>query len=172
MPRSLLAALAAILAAPATALAGPGDFGPGPVIPEFGQIAAVDNEMPIPAGRAFRIAFDTSTPAEDDGLNPTLTSAARFINMHAAAGVPVENIHLAIVIHGRALHDVATETAGPNADLVGALVEQGVEIIVCGQSAVWYDVGNDALLPGVTMALSAMTAHAMLQQDDYTLNPF
>jgi len=27
-------------------------------------------------------------------------------------------------------------------------------------------------LPGVTMALSAMTAHALLQQDGYTLNPF
>jgi len=28
------------------------------------------------------------------------------------------------------------------------------------------------LLPGVEMALSAMTAHAILQQEGYTLNPF
>jgi len=28
------------------------------------------------------------------------------------------------------------------------------------------------LLPNVEMALSAMTAHALLQQDGYTLNPF
>jgi len=28
------------------------------------------------------------------------------------------------------------------------------------------------LAPGVEMTLSAMTAHALLQQDGYTMNPF
>jgi len=172
MSRFSLSALAAMLLLPAAAWAGPDDFGPGPAIPDFGPIAAIDNEMPIPEGTEFRISYDTNTRAEDGELNSTLTGAARFINMHAAAGVPVEDIHLAVVIHGQALHDVTTATAGPNADLVAALVEHGVDIYVCGQSAVWYDVDNDELLPGVTMALSAMTAHALLQQRGYTLNPF
>jgi intracellular sulfur oxidation DsrE/DsrF family protein len=43
---------------------------------------------------------------------------------------------------------------------------------VCGQSAAFNDVTNEDLLPGVHMALSAMTAHAQLQQEGYTLNPF
>lgn len=49
---------------------------------------------------------------------------------------------------------------------------RGVRIIVCGQSAAHYEVATGELLPGVEMALSAMTAHALLQQEGYTLNPF
>ena len=65
--------------------------------------------------------------------------------------------------------------AGENsagAGLIAALTDHGVRIIVCGQSAAYYDVATDDLLPGVEMALSAMTAHALLQQQGYTLNPF
>jgi intracellular sulfur oxidation DsrE/DsrF family protein len=47
-----------------------------------------------------------------------------------------------------------------------------VQLLVCGQSAAYCDVKSDDLLPGVEMALSAMTAHALLQQQGYTLNPF
>ena len=47
-----------------------------------------------------------------------------------------------------------------------------VSTIVCGQSAACYGVKTDDLLPGVEMAVSAMTAHALLQQQGYTLNPF
>jgi intracellular sulfur oxidation DsrE/DsrF family protein len=47
-----------------------------------------------------------------------------------------------------------------------------VRIIVCGQKAAYYNVTSDDLLPGVKMALPAMTAHALLQQQGYTLNPF
>jgi len=59
-----------------------------------------------------------------------------------------------------------------NADLIKTLIAYGVEIYVCGQSAAYYSVDNEDLLPDVKMALSAMTAHALLQQKGYTLNPF
>lgn len=156
----------------ATAWAGPGDFAPGPVIEEFGPVAPVEGALPIPEGTEFRVSFDTKDQTAEGELNSKLTAAARFLNMQAAAGVPVENIHLAIVVHGTAVHDVTRDSAGANADLVAALVENGVEIFVCGQSAVWYDVAAGDLLPGVSMSLSAMTAHALLQSDGYTLNPF
>ena len=93
-------------------------------------------------------------------------------NALAVTPMYFENIHLAIVVHGTAVHDVTRDSAGANADLVAALVEHGVEIFVCGQSAVWYDIAAGDLLPGVSMSLSAMTAHARLQSDGYTLNPF
>ena len=60
----------------------------------------------------------------------------------------------------------------PNAALVDALIKAGVRIIVCGQSAAGQGVKKTDLLPGVELALSAMTAHALLQQQGYTLNPF
>ena len=59
-----------------------------------------------------------------------------------------------------------------SAALIAALVDSGVEIFLCGQSAAAHGVDRDDLLPGVRMALSAMTQHALLQQRGYTLNPF
>jgi len=169
---SLFAFASASLIFAAPVFAGPDDFHPGPVIPEFGDIADVDIEMEIPDGVVLRHAFDASSGAADGELNRTLSSAARFINMHAANGVPVENIHLAVVVHGQAVSDVTTVRAEANAALVEALTAHGVRIYVCGQSAAWYDVGAEDLLPGVDMALSAMTAHALLHAEGYSVNPF
>jgi intracellular sulfur oxidation DsrE/DsrF family protein len=160
------------LALPGAVAAGPEDFSTGPLIQGYGPAAGVDVTMPLPKDTVFHIAFDAERGAEDGALNQTLNSAARFMNMQAAHGVPAENLHLAVVIHGSAVTDVSTASAGPNAGLVTALQTHGVRLIVCGQSAAYRGVTNEDLLPGVEMALSAMTAHAVLQQDGYTLNPF
>jgi len=166
--------------ASAPVLAGEAAFTMGPVFEEFGPSAEVDANYAIPADATFKVSLDTSTQADAGALNRTLVSAARFINMHARAGVPVENISMAIVVHGGAAKDVtnaayysqAVGGENVNAALIEALTGKGVQIIVCGQSAAFNDVENDDLLPGVQMALSAMTAHALLQQQGYTLNPF
>jgi intracellular sulfur oxidation DsrE/DsrF family protein len=150
-------------------------FSTGPVIEEFGPVADVPGAEALPPESEFRVAFDTASAAEEGGLNRTLVSAARFINMHARAGVDPENLHVAVVIHGRAVFDVARAGNGnahPNASLIAALLDENVEIHVCGQSAAYYGVSHEDLLPGVAMSLSAMTAHAQLQQRGYTLNPF
>lgn len=153
------------------ALADQTEFSTGPVVVDYGPVAAIDVTMPIPPGTAFRHSFDVSAPAPDGVPNRTLVSAARFINMHARAGVPEKNIQLAVVVHGPAVKEMADELSA-GAELVAALTERGVRIILCGQSAAYYDVAVDDLLPNVEMALSAMTAHALLQQQGYTLNPF
>ena len=180
--RPLLSALAimSVMSAP-LAYADMSAFHAGPVLPEFGGVATVENEMPIPDGTEFKIRFDVSKPGDAGALNRNLVTAARFLNMHVEVGVPLENIDLAIVIHGGATNDVtvAEHYAGghegaenANAALVEALTETGVRIYVCGQSAAFHDVTNDELLPGVSMALSALTAHAILDDEGYTLNPF
>ena len=51
-------------------------------------------------------------------------------------------------------------------------MSNNVRVILCGQSAAAYDVKNDELVNGVEVELSAMTAHALLQQKGYTMNPF
>jgi intracellular sulfur oxidation DsrE/DsrF family protein len=163
--------LSVLLILPGIALAGPGLFTTGPVIEDYGPVADVQSALPVPADAVLRHTFDVAKRAEDGALNRTLVSAARFINMHARAGVHADRIKVAVVVHGTAVHDVAGE-APASAGLVAALVDQGVQILVCGQSAAYYDVTTDDLLPGVEMALSAMTAHALLQQQGYTLNPF
>jgi intracellular sulfur oxidation DsrE/DsrF family protein len=148
-----------------------GTFSTGPAITDYGPVADVDVTYTVPKNTILRHSFDVATQAKDGELNRTLESAARFINMHARAGIDAETIKLAVVVHGKAVHDVATGSSG-STELVGALVDHGVSIIVCGQSAAYYDVTTDDLLPGVEMAISAMTAHALLQQQGYTLNPF
>lgn len=154
------------------ALAAQQAYSTGPVIEDFGPVAEIPGAQPLPSDTVLRVVFDTATPAEEGELNRTLVSAARFINMHGRAGLDPDNIHVAVVIHGRAVRDVAGAPSGDNAALIAALVEHNAGIYVCGQSAVYYDVAAEDLLPGVTMSLSAMTTHALLQQDGYTLNPF
>ena len=146
-------------------------FTTGPVIEEYGPVADIGITLPVPENAVFRHSFDLAERAGDGELNSTLVAAARFINMHARAGVDADSINVAVVVHGTAVHDVSKKATG-NAGLVAALIDHGVRIIVCGQSAAYYDVTTDDLLAGVEMALSAMTAHALLQQQDYSLNPF
>jgi len=151
------------------------DFSTGPIIEDFGPVADVPGAAALSPNTVFQVAFDTSTAADEGELNRTLVSAARFINMHGRAGIDPDNIHVAVVIHGRAVHDVADVEGGQlaaNAELIETLLANNVDIYVCGQSAAYYDVSSDDLLPGVTMAISAMSAHAVLQQSGYTLNPF
>jgi intracellular sulfur oxidation DsrE/DsrF family protein len=166
-----LSLLLALFILPCISHADAGAFTTGPAIEEYGPVADVEATLTVPQDAVLRHSFDVSGRAEDGKPNRTLVSAARFINMHAKAGVDAERIQVAVVVHGTAVHDVSGEAPG-NADLVAALINNGVRIIVCGQSATYYDVRTEDLLPGVEMALSAMTAHALLQQQGYTLNPF
>lgn len=175
-----LMACASAAQAEAQAPMRPG-FHAGSVITDFGPIASVEGHSPIPAASTFSIAFDVSEPGKPGTMNRTIESAARFINMHVEAGVAREAIRLAIVVHGQAafdLTDAATYAAkhngATNANLaaIATLQQHDVQFILCGQSAAALGIERDTLAPGVQMSLSAMTAHALLQQQGYTLNPF
>ena len=152
------------------------EFSTGPLIKEYGPKAIVPGAQALPANTKFQVAFDIVDRAPDGQTNRKFESAARFLNMHAAVGVKPENMKLAIVVHGPSVLDVTAAErfggANPNAGMIAELQKYGVRFIVCGQSASYQDVGVDDLLPDVEMAVSAMTAHALLQQQGYTLNPF
>jgi intracellular sulfur oxidation DsrE/DsrF family protein len=96
--------------------------------------------------------------------------------LHTAKGVSPENLSAAIVVHGLAGADLLTNEArgaeNPNAGIIAQLQAAGVNIQLCGQLAEGMDIKEADLLPGITMAPSAITAHALLQQKGYTLNPF
>lgn len=173
MLRSLLFA-AALLIAPA-AHADQSQFTRGPVITDFGPVADVAGAVPVPVETHFKVVFDVSEGAEAGSVNHAIESAARFLNMHARVGVPPENIQIAIVVRGGAARDLTVHPrAGEdnaNAPLIAALIANHVDIYLCGQSAANADIAASDLLPGVRLALSAMTAHALLQQQGYTLNP-
>ena len=179
MRRTTALALA-LLATPASAQ-DMSVFETGPVFEGFGPHAAIGGIESFAADTEFAHSFDVAEPAKDGGRNRGFESAARFINMHVANGVAEKNIRVAVVVHGPAVLDLlsaegwaAHDKEGENgsAAMVRAMLDHGVRFIVCGQSATAQGVSADQLIEGVEMDLSAMTAHAKLQQRGYTVNPF
>lgn len=160
------------------AIAAMTDFKAGPVFTEYGKHAAVAGVSIAPT-ETFHVAFDATKAAEPGDINRKFDTLARFINMHVANGAKLENIHLAIVVHGSATFDVLSYAAykqikgvdNANTPLIQGLLNKGVRFIVCGQSAAAKDISADMLEKGVEVELSAMTAHARLQKQGYTLNP-
>lgn len=175
---ALLTAL--LLSAPALAQSREG-FGPGPVLPDLGPIAPVESDLPLPKGAKFKIAFDLRTKADAGALSRQIETAARTLNMHVAAGVPQKDVQIVLIAHGPAAVDLlkpevyaARNEGKANGSLaaVQKLLGKGVEIYLCGQTAMGQKITKADLIPGVKMSLSAITAHAIYQQRGYTLNPF
>jgi len=179
--RLALTALALVLV-PGGPLSGQQAQEFGPVIHSAGPVFDVpDPEFRTPLDMQYRIAWEAVNPAPaPDRLNTHFETAARFLNMHARAGVPLENLHLAIIVHGQAgqalLDDIGyRERQGvdnPNKELIRELLDAGVRIILCGQTAAARNLPRDRMLPGVEVALSAMTALLVLQEDGFHVNPF
>ena len=112
------------------------------------------------------------------GFSGTATPPGRDARRRSppSAGVNPANMQLAVVVHGQAVKDLVKPAEGaemtPQMNMISQMLSHGVRFYVCGQSAAYYQVNNEDLLPGVIMSLSAMTVHAQLQQQGYTLNPF
>jgi intracellular sulfur oxidation DsrE/DsrF family protein len=60
----------------------------------------------------------------------------------------------------------------PNAELIRELTAAGVPVVLCGQTAASRGIPTDGLIDGVQVALSAMTAFLVLQEDGYRVNPW
>lgn len=176
MKSRLTAVMTLLLAFSGAAIAGQEDFKNGPLISEYGPVVVVEGADELPTDTKFSVAFDVTARGNEGAINRKFESAARFLNMHAAVGVPAENMQLAVVVHGPAVLDLTNSDRfggeNPNTGLIKLLRQHGVRFVVCGQSAAFQDVSKTDLLPDVEMAVSAMTAHALLQQQGYTLNPF
>lgn len=181
-PRLLPAILLTLgLALPADALAQERSTRAGPVIDDFGAVFEVEADVPTPTDRAYKLAFEVAAPSPSpEELNVGFNTAARFLNMHAQAGVPEDQLDAAIVVHGGASFELLDDEAyrarfgtdNPNADLIRALLAEGGRVILCGQSAASRGVPVDGLVPGVEVALSAMTAFLLLQDEGYRVNPW
>jgi intracellular sulfur oxidation DsrE/DsrF family protein len=152
----------------------------GPVVPSFGPVFEVSPDFVSSSDIDYKVAFDVSQGSSPERANTSLTTVARFLNMHGQAGIPRDRIGAAVVIHGSAVMDVLNAQAyrerhqadNPNADLIRELLKAGVEVVVCGQSAASRGVEKGHLMDGVQMALSAMTAFVILQEEGYVVNPW
>jgi intracellular sulfur oxidation DsrE/DsrF family protein len=171
MKRLLL--LAVLFAAPALATDGPVFLG-------FGSHTPVAADLVIPKGMVLRHVYDV-TAASPGKRNPGFETAARFINSHVGNGMAERDVAVAVVVHGPAIAELTNAAAyaarnggAANASeaMVVEMLRKGVRFIVCGQAANAMGVKKAELLPGVELAISASSAHAVLQAQGYTLNPF
>lgn len=171
MKRLLL--ISALLSAPALAT-------DGPVFMSFGSHTVVEADIMIPKGMVLRHVYDV-TAASPGKRNPGFETAARFINSHVGNGMAARDVSVAIVVHGPAIAELTRAlayaarlggTANASEAMVVEMLGKGVRFIVCGQAANAMGVKKADLLPGVELAISASSAHAILQAQGYSLNPF
>jgi len=115
----------------------------GPIIGDYGPTYPIEyRDVPLAEGFTFRVVFDAGAyPGEVDSLNSELVSVARYLNMHGRNGVPLENMDIAVVLHGNAL----------------SMHFRGFE--------------KKELVSPVKVGLSAMTMLTVLQSDGYALLP-
>jgi len=154
----------------------------GPVIQDYGATFKVeDPDFTTDPDQVYKVVFDIhSSPENPSQVNPILNTLARFLNMHAAAGVPLENLKVAGVIHDQASKDALNNEAyreifgvdNPNLPLMEALTEAGAEIYMCGQTMYAREVPKEKMAQPVKTALSAMTVFLTLESQGYTLIRF
>ena len=153
----------------------------GPAVEGYGPTYPIDDrDIALREGAVYQAVFDVATYSDDlQSLNSRLVSVARFLNMHARNGTPVENMQLAVVFHGAALKNVLGhdayraryEAENPNLELITRLHNVGVRFYVCGQSMAFGGVEKEELASQAEIALSAMTMLTVLQNDGYALLP-
>ena len=155
-------------------------FSDGPLITGYGKHARIEHSQNLSASTRLKVVFDVAERSAGNQLNRKFDSLARFLNMHVANGIPAENIELALVVHGKAGLDLLNDKTyqkmakknNPNSELLSKLMAQNVQVFICGQSAAYMEIAKSDLIEGIQMSLSAMTAHALLQDEGYHLNPF
>jgi intracellular sulfur oxidation DsrE/DsrF family protein len=175
-----VAATAAMAAGGATTGAAQATY--GPVLEDFGPVyynGPVD--LVTPLDRDYKGLFEVAdAPDEPDARSAAIETAARFLNMHAQAGVPRERLGAAVVLHGAAARYALSNAAyreryevdNPNLPLIDALRSVGARIVICGQSAAARGYAKEELAAPVELALSAMTAVKVLQDEGYQIVSF
>ena len=150
----------------------------GPVIQGYGPTYPIDDrDVPLKEDFFYKAVFDAAEYRDEKTLNTGLVSVAGFLKMHGRNGVPVANMHIAVVVHGPALKALLNNTAyksrygidNPNAELLEKLATAGVHFYICGQSMAFGGVEKGDLFSPAKVALSAMTMLTVLQTKGYAL---
>jgi intracellular sulfur oxidation DsrE/DsrF family protein len=182
---TLLSSVAACLAAAQTPAPAPipGQQMSGPVIQSTGMSIKVDDPtFVVPDGHVMKAVFEINAGGGDTvRVNDQLNNVARFYNVNVRHGLPESRVQAAAVFHGSGWPALLTDAAfaarfggkpNPSRKLAEELMQHGAHLVLCGQTAGARGIRREELLPGVKVAISAMTAMQVLQASGYTFNPW
>lgn len=161
----------------------PGRQDSGPVIQSTGMSFKVDNPtFDVPEGFVFKAVFELNAGGSDTvRVNQQLGTLARFHNLHVRNGIPGDRVKTAAVVHGDGWTALLNDSAfvaryggkgNPSKQLVQELLQNGTQLVLCGQTAGSRGIRREELLPGVKVAISAMTALNVLQAQGFQFNPW
>lgn len=150
-----------------------------PAIEGYGGVIPVpfEAEKPDPSMH-YKFVIELGKRLEDKSqVADMLDYAARMYNLQRYAGVPKENIELAIVIYSgstamvleNATYSSRFEQENPNIPLLDEFLRNGIQLIICGQSMMKQDLLPADIYPGVRMAVSRFTATTDLMGKGYQL---
>lgn len=140
-----------------------------------------DADIDVDLNQDFKIDFDVaSISTSKTEANRKFVTVARHLQLHRAPELEKNVVKAVLVVHGSAIFDLFTHQEfaayhqkeglkNPNYDLLSVLDEEGVDIVLCGQSAKSRNITRDMMHPKVKLALSAMSMHVKLQKENYTL---
>ena len=148
------------------------------------QLPQVD-EVPDPS-LAYNVVIDLTAYPELTGNKGKIDSSAiswglqnigRVLNLHAAAGVPVRQLHFVVAVHGWAADSFMNDEsytrkyklANPNLPLIRELGGAGVKFLLCGQSLAWMKIDRNQLVPEAKITLTAQTTLTSYQLKGYAL---
>ena len=153
-----------------------------PVIRSYGQVYQIPtaDHKPDPSIKYKILVELTENASKPDSLNEYLEALATLINLHAAEGVPKENIQMAVVmrkmatygVFGNELYKEKFKCDNPNMQLLKELMDAGVEFYVCGQTMLKRNIDTKKLVQGTKIASSGLTAITTLQLKGYTMVKF
>lgn len=149
-----------------------------PIIQNYGRILDLEDvDLKPEPGLEYKILIEQVFDMNDGKQAQfAATNVARLINLHAIGGVKKEDLKVVVVIHAEATNSVVNNEVykekyngneNPYISLYEELAQNGVELIVCGQSLAMYGHKKEDLLPHVKVATSALTAVTTYQLKGY-----
>jgi intracellular sulfur oxidation DsrE/DsrF family protein len=143
-----------------------------------GVFPVTEYTEPTDVTMEYKLLFDL-TEFNPDSVktesNIGLNEIAHKINLHVAAGIPLKNIHIVIIIHGPALKAITNneyyqahfKMDNPSIKLVNDIAAAGAKFIACGQAMAFQGIEKANMLPVIGVAFTAQTALSYYQMKGY-----
>lgn len=147
-------------------------------IPDVGRMKDIPgaHEVPNPS-ETYKVIFDLSSSSDKiDEVNPGLTTVAALVNTFAHFGVDAKHRKFVVLFHGATTELIVDDAAyrqrnqghaNPNIHLMQELHKAGVQLAVCGQSALEHKVDFKTIQPIVQVNYSATVTFMVLGMRGY-----